>query len=268
MKCGFIGCGNMGGALAIAVRKANSQLTLLLADHHAEKRDALCETLQAVAATAEQVAAEADLLFLGVKPQGIKNLLDQIGSILQNRNPAPLIISMAAGVTTQTVAELIGATLPIIRIMPNTPVLLGCGMIEVCKNSAVTDRQLRLALDLLKQAGRLDVIDEELMDAASALTGSGPAFVYYFAEQLMAGAKQCGIPDRKLVEYTAQTMLGAAQMMLQGEKTPEELRIAVCSPGGSTLAGLTAMQTEGFDRAVQETVKRAYQRSRELGAVK
>jgi pyrroline-5-carboxylate reductase len=174
---------------------------------------------------------------------------------------------MAAGVTTDTITALIGGELPVVRIMPNTPVSLGCGMIEVCKNALVTDEQLSLALNLLKEAGRLDVIEESMIDAASALSGSGPAFCYYFAEQLMAGAKQCGIPDEKLVEYTAQTMLGAAQMMLKGEKTPEELRIAVCSPGGSTLAGLTAMQTESFVTAVQDTVKRAFARSKELGKV-
>ncbi len=267
MKCGFIGCGNMGGALATAVRKGNSEITLLLADNDTEKRDTLCGALDATAAAAEEIASGCDVLFLGVKPQGIKGLLDTISDVLKSREPAPLIITMAAGVTTQTLTGLIGAKLPIVRIMPNTPVSLGCGMIQICKNDEVCEKQLQLALDLLKEAGRLDVIPEELIDAASALSGSGPAFVYYFAEQLMAGAKACGIPEEKLVEYTAQTLLGAARMMLKGERTPEELRVAVCSPGGSTLAGLTAMQTESFDTAVQDTVKRAFARSKELGKV-
>lgn len=267
MKCGFIGCGNMGGALATAVRKGNCDITILLADNDTQKRDSLCETLQASAATAEQIATECDVFFLGVKPQGMKSLLEQIGCVLTKRNPAPLIITMAAGLTTNTITDLIGTVLPVVRIMPNTPVQLGCGMIEVCRNQTATDEQIDLALDLLKEAGKLDVIPEDLIDAASALSGSGPAFAYYFAEQLMAGAKQCGIPDEKLVAYTAQTLLGAAQMMLKGDKTPEELRIAVCSPGGSTLAGLTAMQTEAFDTAVQDTVKRAFARSKELGKV-
>ncbi len=267
MKCGFIGCGNMGGALATAVRKGDQTITILLADNDTEKRDALCQTLMAQSSTAEEVAKECDVIFLGVKPQGMKGLLEAIGGLLFARETSPLIITMAAGVTTDTITALIGGELPVVRIMPNTPVSLGCGMIEVCKNALVTDEQLSLALNLLKEAGRLDVIEESMIDAASALSGSGPAFCYYFAEQLMAGAKQCGIPDEKLVEYTAQTMLGAAQMMLKGEKTPEELRIAVCSPGGSTLAGLTAMQTESFDTAVQDTVKRAFARSKELGKV-
>ncbi len=267
MKCGFIGCGNMGGALATAVRKGNTDIALLLADNDIEKQNTLCKALNGICSTAEQIANECDVLFVGVKPQGIKDLFEQLNCLLKHRDPAPLIITMAAGVTTKTITDLIAAPLPVVRIMPNTPVLLGCGMIEVCKNNAVTDEQLAIALDLLNEAGRLDVIPEELIDAASALSGSGPAFVYYFAEQLMAGAKACGIPEEKLVEYTAQTLLGAAQMMLKGEKTPEELRIAVCSPGGSTLAGLTAMQTESFDTAVQDTVKRAFARSKELGRV-
>ncbi|MBR6549378.1 MAG: pyrroline-5-carboxylate reductase [Clostridia bacterium] len=267
MKCGFIGCGNMGGALAAAVRKGNAEIELFLADNDTEKRDLQCKTLHATAVMVEQITKDCDVFFIGVKPQGIKGLLEQIAPLLKNRNVAPIIITMAAGVTTNTITDLIGAVLPVVRIMPNTPVLLGCGMIEVCKNDAVSDEQLALALDLLKEAGRLDVIPEDLIDAASALSGSGPAFAYYFAEQLMAGAKQCGIPEDKLVEYTAQTLLGAAKMMLKGDKTPEELRIAVCSPGGSTLAGLTAMQTEAFDTAVQDTVKRAFARSKELGKV-
>jgi pyrroline-5-carboxylate reductase len=257
----------MGGALATAVRKGDQTITILLADNDTEKRDALCGILNAKSSTAEEVAKECDVIFLGVKPQGMKGLLEAIGGVLLARETSPLIITMAAGVTTDTITALIGGELPVVRIMPNTPVSLGCGMIEVCKNALVTDEQLSLALNLLKEAGRLDVIEESMIDAASALSGSGPAFCYYFAEQLMAGAKQCGIPDEKLVEYTAQTMLGAAQMMLKGEKTPEELRIAVCSPGGSTLAGLTAMQTESFDTAVQDTVKRAFARSKELGKV-
>jgi pyrroline-5-carboxylate reductase len=257
----------MGGALATAVRKGDQTITILLADNDTEKRDALCGILNAQSSTADEVAKDCDIIFLGVKPQGMKGLLEAIGGLLLSRVTAPLMITMAAGVTTDTITALIGGELPVVRIMPNTPVSLGCGMIEVCKNALVTDEQLSLALNLLKEAGRLDVIEESMIDAASALSGSGPAFCYYFAEQLMAGAKQCGIPDEKLVEYTAQTMLGAAQMMLKGEKTPEELRIAVCSPGGSTLAGLTAMQTESFDTAVQDTVKRAFARSKELGKV-
>lgn len=267
MKCGFIGCGNMGGALAIAVAKGNPHIALYLSDFDEAKADALAKRVNGVVATTKEIVEQCDVIFLGVKPQGMASLFATVSPMLQNRDNKPLLISMAAGVSLKTIENLANTPIALIRIMPNTPAQLGLGMIEVCSNAIATQKELDLALSLLKEAGKLDVIDEGNIDAASAIAGSGPAFVYLFAELLAKGASECGIPFDKGVEYAAQTLLGSASMILQGEKSPEELRIAVCSPGGSTLAGLTALETEEFTQAVKQAVIRAYHRSKELGKI-
>lgn len=267
MKCGFIGCGNMGGALAMAVAKGNPDITLVFSDNDIEKAESLASALNGNVESTESLVASCDVIFLGVKPQGMVNLFTCISPLLKARGNSPLLVSMAAGVALQTISDLAGVALPIVRIMPNTPVKLGLGMIEVCSNENATEEHLRLVLTLLKEAGKLDVIDESNIDAASAIAGSGPAFVYLFAELLAKGAKECGIPFEKGVEYAAQTLMGSAAMLLQEEKTPEELRVAVCSPGGSTLAGLTALETPEFSFAVEQAVIRAFHRSKELGKV-
>lgn len=267
LKCGFIGCGNMGGALATAVSSVNMDIALYLSDADIQKASTLANTLQGEVTNTQWLVENCDVIFLGVKPQGMANLFQSIANTLQTRESKPILISMAAGVSLSTIEQLAGVTLPIVRIMPNTPVKLGMGMIEVSSNNEVTQDQLQLVLDLLAKAGKLDVIPESLIDAASAIAGSGPAFIYLFAELLAKGAEECGIPFEKGVEYAAQTLLGSAAMILKGENTPEELRIAVCSPGGSTLAGLTALETNEFETAVQQAVIRAYQRSQELGKI-
>ncbi len=267
LQCGFIGCGNMGGALAIAVRKGNPDVDIFLSDFDKEKATLLADTIQGNVVDALWVAENCDVIFIGVKPQGITSLFVEISSILMKRNSMPTLVSMAAGVSMETIESLANVSLPIVRIMPNTPVTLGLGMIEVCYNNLVSKEQLALILALLNEAGKLDVISQDKIDAASAIAGSGPAFVYLFAELLAKGACECGIPFEKGVEYAAQTLLGSAAMLLQGKKSPEELRRAVCSPGGSTLAGLTALETNEFELAVQQAVIRAFKRSKELGKI-
>ncbi len=267
LKCGFIGCGNMGGALASAVSKADVDVALFLSDSDSQKTTVLANTVKGEVTTTVWIIENCDVIFLGVKPQGMANLFHTIVPSLQRRETKPVIVSMAAGVSLSTIEKLACVPLPVIRIMPNTPVKLGLGMIEVCSNSQTSQDQLQLVLDLLANAGKLDVISEDMIDAASAIAGSGPAFVYLFAELLAKGAEECGIPFEKGVEYAAQTFLGSAAMMLCAEKTPEELRNAVCSPGGSTLAGLTALEVNEFSWAVQQAVVRAYNRSKELGKI-
>lgn len=267
LKCGFIGCGNMGGALAMAVSKATVDVSLYLSDANEQKASELAKSFNANVATTLWLVEHCDVVFLGVKPQGMVSLFNEISSVIQGRTSKPILVSMAAGIALETLEGLAGVPLPIVRIMPNTPVKMGLGMIEVCHNTNVTQQQLQLILSLLEKAGKLDVISEDMIDAASAIAGSGPAFIYLFAELLAKGAEECGIPFDKGVEYAAQTLLGSAAMILEGKNTPEELRIAVCSPGGSTLAGLTALENDEFSNAVKQAVLRAFRRSKELGKI-
>jgi len=259
MKYGFIGCGNMGGAIARALRKSTADI--MLCDPFAAKD--LAAELGCKAGENTEVATVCDCLFLAVKPQVLKSAIAPIASIL--RQQKPLVITMAAGVEIQKIQSIIGTTLPIIRIMPNTPVTVGSGTILYCHNQLVTNEMLDTFLHDMQYAGMLDPISENLIDAASALSGCGPAYVYMFIEALADGAVACGVPREKALTYAASTLAGAAQMVLQTGTHPGALKDAVCSPGGSTIAGVRALEEHGFRGAVIDCIQDAYIRTKELG---
>ena len=259
MKYGFIGCGNMGGAIAKALSKSTDSITLC--DPYAAA--ALASELGCTVSDNADAAANCECLFLAVKPQILDHAIAPIASILRERKP--LLITMAAGVEIRKIEAMIGTSLPIIRIMPNTPVAVGCGTILYCHNELVTERMLQSFLTDMQYAGMLDPIQENLIDAASALSGCGPAYVYLFIEALADGAVACGVPRAKAMAYAANTLAGAAAMVLQTGLHPGALKDAVCSPGGSTIAGVKALENKCFRGAVMDCVATAYARTKELG---
>lgn len=259
MKYGFIGCGNMGGAIARALSKSTKNITLC--DPYAAK--ALAEELSCTEGHNEVAAGTCDCLFLAVKPQVLSTVIAPIAHILAEHKP--LIVTMAAGVEIKKIENMIGAPLPVIRIMPNTPVSVGNGTILYCHNDLVTQDMLTTFLNDMHYAGLLDPITENLIDAASALSGCGPAYVYMFIEALADGAVACGVPRAKALTYAANTLVGAAQMVLQTKEHPGALKDAVCSPGGSTIAGVKTLEEHGFRGAVMECVQAAFLRTKELG---
>ena len=259
MKYGFIGCGNMGGAIARAL--ANATTNISLCDPSAAND--LANELGCEATNIETIANTCDAIFLAVKPQVLENALAPIVEILRDRKP--LLITMAAGIEMQKIQDTIGANIPIIRIMPNTPVTVGMGTILYCRNQLVADEMLDVFLSDMRYAGMLDPIAENLIDAASALSGCGPAYAYLFIEALADGAVACGVPRAKALAYAANTLAGAAQMVLQTGAHPGALKDAVCSPGGSTIAGVKALEEHGFRGAVMDCIHDAYVRTKELG---
>lgn len=260
MKYGFIGCGNMGVALARALAKTTTDF--MITDRSGKAKQ-LAEELGCAYGSAETVAAECDRIFLGVKPHMMKGVLEPLIPILQQRSPT--LISMAAGLSMGQIESFAGGGIPVIRIMPNTPVSVGKGIILYCANSMVEDRVLEEFLTDMAPAGRLDALDENLMDAGSALSGSGPAYVYMFIEAMADGAVACGIPRAKAIAYAAATLSGAAEMVLSSGQHPGALKDAVCSPKGSTIAGVRALESRGFRGAVTECVCATYERNLELG---
>ena len=260
MKYGFIGCGNMGGAIAKALRCQTADI--MVADPSPSAK-ALAETLGAVYTDNETLVSSCDRIFLAVKPQMMKGMLAPLQTLLAEKKP--LLITIAAGLEIATIREFVGCDLPIIRIMPNTPVAIGKGMIQYCRNALVTDEVLADWLKDMRSCGRLDALDEKLIDAAAALSGAGPAFMYMFIEALADGAVACGIPRPKAYEYAAATMAGSAEMVLASGQHPGALKDAVCSPGGSTIAGLRAMEEGGFRSAAMEGVIATFKRNKELG---
>ena len=177
----------------------------------------------------------------------------------------PLLISMAAGVEIAQIEAAVGQKLPIIRIMPNTPTSVGKGVIPYCCNELVSNEILADWLADMAPCGIVDALPENLIDAASALSGSGPAYMYLMIEALADGAVACGLPRDKAMRYAAATMEGSAQMLLSSGKHPGALKDAVCSPGGSTIAGLRVLEEKRFRSAAMECVLAAYQRNKELG---
>ncbi len=263
-KIGFIGCGNMGGALALAVSRAQAGQELFLCDAAEEKTVALAKAVNGSAVDLKTLTLECDCIFLGVKPQGLDALLEVLSPILENRASAPLLISMAAGISMAHIAALCGTDCAVIRIMPNTPVSVGEGMILYDCNAQVSDELEAEFCALLAKAGRLDRLNEASIDAASALSGCGPAFVYLFAEALADGAVECGLSREKAKLYAAQTLRGSASLLLESGKHPGELKDAVCSPGGTTIAGVHALESGAFRASTASAVRAAYQRTLEL----
>ena len=261
---GFIGTGNMGGALARAACKALPSDQIFLANRTEEKARLLAEELDCRVTDNEAIAENADFIFLGVKPQMMANLLADIAPILAARQSRFLLVTMAAGLTISRIQEMAGGNYPIIRLMPNMPAAVGQGMILYCSAKTHLDEMVTF-LHMMKEAGRFDELPENLIDAGSAVSGCGPAFVYMFIEALADGGVACGLPRQKAQEYAAQTLLGAAEMVLKSGMHPGALKDAVCSPAGSTIQGVRALEAGGFRGDIFEAVAAAYEKTKELG---
>ena len=263
-EIGFIGCGNMGGAIARAVCAAADPSRVFLANRTAAKAEALAIRLRCHTASNEAVFAGCELIFLGVKPQMMPDVLAAAAPVLAARTDRFVLVTMAAGLTMARIRALAGGEYPVIRIMPNTPAAIGEGMIQYCADG-VTDAELREFCGLLRPAGRLDELPEPLIDAASCVSGCGPAFAYQFIEALADGGVACGLPRAKAMEYAAQMLVGSAQMVLQTGQHPGTLKDAVCSPGGSTIQGVRTLEQRAFRGAVTDAVIAAYEKTKELG---
>ena len=259
---GFIGTGNMGGALARAAAKGGH--TLLLANRTPAKAAVLAKELGGTVCQNAVAAEAAELLFLGVKPQGLPGLAEELAPVLQARKGnAPVVVSMATAVTLRELDAILGGGLPLIRIMPNTPSAIGEGVIfYTC--DGVTAEEEAAFLENMAGAGRLLPLDDHLMDAGSAVAGCGPAFVDLFIEAMADGGVACGLTRPMAMECAAQTLIGAARLMLETGRHPGALKDAVCSPGGATIQGVRALEAGGFRSAVMEAVIAAYEKSAEM----
>ena len=261
---GFIGCGNMGGALALAASKSIPAHQLAVCDSDASKTEFLTQSGKATLADLSEVVNCSKYIFLGVKPQGMASLFQKISPMLQKRGDRFVLVSMAAGVSISKIEHMAGVNCAVIRMMPNTPVSVGTGMILYDANEKTTAEDVDGFLEGLSAAGRMDRLSEGLIDAAGALSGCGPAFVYLFAEGLADGGVACGLPREKARLYAAQTLLGAAEMLLKTGRLPGELKDAVCSPGGTTIAGVHALEEGAFRADSMNAVIAAFEKTKTL----
>lgn len=267
----FIGVGNMGGALARAACKAVGPDQVVVFNRTQTKAEALAAELGCAAAEsgAEAVRA-ARYVFLGVKPQGMHTLLEELPPVLaacHESGEDKVLVSMAAGLRIGDMRphlEGAGYVVPLARIMPNTCAAIGQGMTALA-GEGVDESCLRGIERILSATGRVTRLPEELMDQFTALAGCGPAYVYPYIEALADGAVAAGMPRALAVRCAAQTVLGAAAMVLETGKHPGQLKDEVCSPGGSTIAGVAELERHGLRGSAMDAVLAAYRRNIELG---
>lgn len=260
---GFIGTGNMGGALAVAAAKAQGN-SLLLANRHPEKAAALAKQIGGRLSDNMEIAEKADLIFLGVKPHMLGALLETTKKTLAERQGRFVLVSMAAGTAIERIREMAGGDYPVIRIMPNTPASIGEGMILYSCSDNVLPEEEQGFLDSMAQAGRFSSLEESLIDAGAAVSGCGPAFVDLFIEAMADGGVACGLPRKQALELAAQMTMGSARLVLESGKHPGELKDAVCSPGGTTIQGVRRLEEGGFRSSVMNAVIAAYEKTSKL----
>ena len=239
-EAGFIGAGNMGGALARAAVKTVGGAAVAVACSTAEHSAKAAASIGCAAETAEAILRESRFVFWGVKPQMFAGVAAKLAEDIAASDA--VFVSMLAGVSLDRLAEMLGGEKKIIRIMPNTPSAVGQGLMLVSANDRVTAEELAAFKALMAESGLLDDLPEHLIDAASAVSGCGPAYAYMFVEALADGAVKCGVPRAKAMRYAAQMLLGSASLLLETGEHPGALKDAVCSPGGSTIAGVAALE--------------------------
>jgi pyrroline-5-carboxylate reductase len=264
-KIAFLGSGNMAEALVKGLLAAGTATAdeIVCAEPRAERREEL-RRRHGVAVTASNLEAvgQAHILVLSVKPQVMDALLVEIAPAV---DPSKLVVSIAAGVPIAAIARRLGAGVRIVRTMPNAPALVGEGATALARGSHATDADLGQAVALFEAVGTAVVVEEHLLDAVTGLSGSGPAFVFLAIEALADGGVKAGLPRHVALVLAAQTIVGAGRLVLETGDHPGKLKDQVTSPGGTTIAGVHALETAGFRAALIAAVEAATRRSRELG---
>lgn len=267
----FIGAGNMNGALITAACKKVPGERVFISDPSADKTAQLASDTGCNVAQSNREAVQlADYIVLGVKPQILPAVLSDIAPILQQsyqQGSPKVIVSIAAGQTIESIVSIIGCRddYPVVRIMPNIPAMIGEGMLLISPSKGATDDQTRTVLDFFSASGRLEIIPESLQNAAAAVSGCGPAFVYMFIEAMADGAVKSGVPRALALEFAAAAVKGAASLVLESGKHPGVLKDEVCSPGGSTIVGVQALEDGGLRSIVMDAVCKSFERNAQLG---
>ena len=255
MKLGFIGTGNMAGAIIGGIIRAGlvSPEEIIGSDVSEAGRRKVRETYGIhVTAENQEVAEQAELLFLSVKPQFYADVIAQIRESVKEEQ---IVITIAPGKTVAWLEEQFKKPIKIIRTMPNTPAMTGEGMTAVCPNSYVQDLELSYVLRILNTFGKTEVVAEHLMDAGVSVSGSSPAYVFLMIEAMADAAVAEGMPRQQAYRFAAQAVYGSAKMVLETGKHPGELKDMVCSPAGTTIEAVRVLEEKGFRSALMEAMK-------------
>ena len=261
-KVAVIGAGIMGEALISALISSGVNPDLItISEKRADRSAELIARYLIRQAPLSINVAEADAVLLVVKPQDMSAVLEEIkGSI----NPAAVVITFAAGKTISFISNELGTTNPVIRVMPNTPTMVGAGMAAASMGAGVTEAHKRFALGFLTATGKVIEVSEDLQDAVTATSGSGPAYFFAFVEAMVSGAKELGLSQEDATTLTIQTIVGAAKLLDESGKSATTLRENVTSPNGTTAAALASFGSSDLNSMVAKAMKAASDRSQEL----
>ena len=261
---GFIGGGNMASAMIHGILEAKLVTPEdILASAHTTKTTEALRKRFGIQTTLDnkEVAAQAQILILAVKPVVLGEVLSQIKDVLKKDT---LVISIAAGWTLSMLKEALGDNVHLIRSMPNTPAMVGEAMSAVCLGELVTKEECEEATKIFNSFGKCEIVSEKLMDAVVSVSGSSPAYVYLFIEAMADAAVEDGMPRTQAYQFAAQSVLGAAKMVLETGKHPGELKDAVCSPAGTTIEAVAVLEQEGFRGTVMKAQHACAQKSRDM----
>lgn len=259
---GFVGAGNMASALIRGlISRGLPPSQVLVTDVVPDKMKRLAAELAVEAlGTAEELVARANVVIVAVKPHAVTTLCQALSTAGKDC----LWMSIAAGITTRQIEKALGTGARVIRAMPNTPALVGMGATGVCAGTHATEEDMALSLALLSAVGITEAVDESMMDAVTALSGSGPAFVMLVIEAMADGAVRAGLTRSTALELAAHTVRGAAALLIETKKHPGELKDMVTSPGGTTIAGIEALEAAGLRSAMMAGITAAAKRSKKL----
>jgi pyrroline-5-carboxylate reductase len=265
---GFIGIGNMGGALArsIAINDKDREFSLSAFDINTQLLKSIAKELGIrEEESAASLVNHSDIIVLAVKPQYCSQVLENIKPALK---PEKILVSVAVGLSVEYYKNLLGPDAKVVRTMPNTPALVGAGMTLVSWDDLITNDEKKVIMKLLGYSGLVEELDESLMCEVTALTGSSPAYVFIMIEAMADAAVKSGIPRNRAYRLAAQAVLGSAKMVLDTGKHPGELKDMVCSPAGTTIEAVAALEREGFRNAIMTAMEECTRRAREIGRKK
>jgi len=257
-----VGAGIMGEALISALISSGVNPELItISEKRADRSAELIAKYSIRQAPLANNVAAADALLLVVKPQDMAGVLEEIKGTI---NPSAVVITFAAGKTISFISKGLGTDNPVVRVMPNTPTLVGAGMAAASMGAGVTDTQKQFVLGFLAATGKVIEVTEELQDAVTATSGSGPAYFFAFVEAMVAGARDLGLSESDATTLTIQTIVGAAKLLEESDKSPTTLRENVTSPNGTTAAALASFASSDLNSMVATAMKAARDRSQEL----
>lgn len=262
-KIGFIGMGNMGNAILNGLLKVYGPENMIFCAAHQDKMETVTERTGVAHARSNRDCAQGvRYLILAVKPQYFDAVFSEIRDVV---TPEQVVISLAPGITVANITERLGGNVRVVRAMPNTPAMLGEGMTGVSYDALAFTQEEKEEVGLIfSSCGRVEIVEERLMDAVGCVSGSSPAFVYMFIEALADSGVKYGLPRKTAYAMAAQTVMGSAKMVLETGRHPGQLKDEVCSPGGTTIAGVSALEEFGLRNAVIKAADACYEKTQRM----